>query len=224
MARPSDPKARTRLLAAARDVFLERGLDRAKVEDITHAAGLSKGAFYLHFRTKDDAFKEILAGALAELGQILHDVEASREQGADVELESMIEGWLDRDVEIFECIWKHRAIMRLVLDGGGSPDYQHLIEVFAEGAEHTTERLIRSGVEQGYYRPEIDPRQAAAFVAGGYDRLARRLVRERKKPDLRRRLLGAQGLCLRSLGKPGFVKAAENVFARRLSEKPARAS
>jgi AcrR family transcriptional regulator len=61
MARPSDPKAKSRLLEAAERVFIERGLDRAKVEDITRAAGLSKGAFYLHFKTKDDAFKEILA-------------------------------------------------------------------------------------------------------------------------------------------------------------------
>jgi len=224
MARPSDPNARTRLIAAARTVFLERGLDRAKVEDITHAAGLSKGAFYLHFRTKEDAFREVLGGALAELGQILAEAESSRAQGVGQELEATIGDWLDRDVEIFECIWKHRAIMRLVLDGGGSPNYQHLIEVFAESAERTTERLIRFGIEHGYYRPAIEPQQAAAFVAGGYDRLARRLVRERKKPDLRVLLLGAQGLCLRALGTPTFVQAAENVFARRLSEQAARAS
>ena len=56
MARPSDPNARMRLLEAARRIFIEHGLDRAKVEDITREAGLSKGAFYLHFKTKDDAF------------------------------------------------------------------------------------------------------------------------------------------------------------------------
>ncbi len=70
MPRPSDPNAKGRLLKAAEQVFIEHGLERAKVEAITRAAGLSKGAFYLHFRTKDDAFKAILAGALAELGAI----------------------------------------------------------------------------------------------------------------------------------------------------------
>lgn len=224
MARPSDPSARARLITAAREVFLEHGLDRAKVEDITQAAGLSKGAFYLHFKTKEEAFKEILGGALAEVGAIMQDLEASRLKEADADLERVIDGWLAGDLAIFECLWKHRAIMRLVLDGGGSPDYQHLIEVFAEGAEQMVERLIRFGIDRGYYREDVDPRQAAAFVAGGYDRLARRMVRERKKPDLERRLIAAQGLCLRALGVPAFIEIAQNVHARRLSEPRARAS
>jgi AcrR family transcriptional regulator len=224
LARPSDPSARTRLIAAAREVFLEHGLDRAKVEDITQAAGLSKGAFYLHFRTKEEAFKEILGGALAEVGGIMQELEASRLKDANAGVERVIESWLVGDMAIFECLWKHRAIMRLVLDGGGSPDYQHLIEVFAEGAEQLVERLIRFGIEQGYYRPDIEPKHAAAFVAGGYDRLARRMVRERKKPDIERRLIAAQSLCLRALGTDAMIEVAANVHARRLSEPRARAS
>jgi AcrR family transcriptional regulator len=218
MPRPSDPQARARLLAAAERVFIARGLDRAKVEDITKGAGLSKGAFYLHFKTKDDAFKEILASALAELGAILADIEASRNEWRAAPFEALVETWLDQDLRIFGCIWKHRPIMKLVLDGGGSPDYRHLIDLFAESAQETTERLVRHGIECGYYRSDLDPDQAAAFVAGGYDRLARRLVREKRKPNLERWITGAHGLCIRALGTPDFIAAAVNVHAARLSE------
>ena len=218
MARPSDPQARTRLLAAAERVFIARGLERAKVEDITQMAGLSKGSFYLHFRTKDDAFREILSSALAELGAILAEIEASRAISGVVPHGELIGTWLDQDLRIFGCIWKHRSIMRLVLEGGGSPDYMHLIDLFAEGAQQTTERLVRYGIENGYYRSDLDPVQAAAFVAGGYDRLARKLVREKRKPNLDRWLIGAHGLCIRALGAPEFIKAAVNVHAARLSE------
>jgi len=218
MPRPSDPLARPRLLAAAEAVFLEKGLDRAKVEDITQKAALSKGAFYLHFRTKDDAFREILSSALAELGAILTEIEASRSVWGIAPHEELVANWLEQDLRIFGCIWKHRPIMRLVLEGGGSPDYLHLIDLFAEGAQQTTERLVRWGVERGYYRKDLDPEQAAAFVAGGYDRLARRLVREKRKPNLERWLIGAHGLCFRALGTPEFIRAAVNVHAARLSE------
>jgi AcrR family transcriptional regulator len=218
MARPSDPKAKSRLLTAAERVFIERGLDRAKVEDITRAAGLSKGAFYLHFKTKDDAFKEILSSALAELGELVGRVEASQGSWKGLSYTAIIERCLDEDLQIFECIWRHRPIMRLVLDGGGSPNYHHLIELFAEGAEQTTLRLVKFGVEHGYYRADLDPAQAAAFVAGGYDRLARRLVRERKKPNLVRWLMGAQALCVSALGTSEFIAACVNVHAARLSE------
>lgn len=222
MARPSDPNARNRLLEAAARTFVEHGLDRAKVEDITRAAGLSKGAFYLHFKTKDDAFKEILASALAELGEILGDVEGSRDVWSTKPYKEMIEHWLEKDVRLFECLWKHRAIMRLVLEGGGSPNYQHLIELFAESAQATSERLIRHGLEHGYYRADLEPKQAAAFIAGGYDRLARRLVHERRKPNLERWLLGAQALCIRALGTPEFIQACVNVHAARLSDSSRR--
>jgi AcrR family transcriptional regulator len=224
MPRPSDPSARARLLAGARRIFVERGLDRAKVEDITQAAGLSKGAFYLHFRTKEDAFKEILSGALAELGTILADAEAARAEVADGGPEAIVEHWLETDLEIFESLWKHRSIMRLVLEGGGSPDYQHLIELFADSAEQTSERLVRFGMKHGYYRADLDPQQAAVFVAGGYDRLARRLVRERRKPDLAALLLNAQSLCLHALGTPSLIRAAANVHAARLSNSRRAAS
>ena len=218
MPRPSDPKARGRLLQAAERIFIEHGLDRTKVEDITRAAGLSKGAFYLHFKTKDDAFKEILASALAELGQLLAGIEASRGAWRSDAHAEVVAQALDEDLKIFECIWKHRPIMRLVLEGGGSSDYHHLIELFAEGAQQTTERLVNHGIASGYYRQDLDPKQAAAFVAGGYDRLARRLVRERKKPSLERWLIGAQALCVRALGTPEFINASVNVHAQRLSE------
>jgi AcrR family transcriptional regulator len=224
MPRPSDPSARARLLAGARRIFVDRGLDRAKVEDITQAAGLSKGAFYLHFRTKEDAFKEILSGALAELGTILADAEAARATVADGGPEAIVEHWLNTDLEIFESLWKHRSIMRLVLEGGGSPDYHHLIELFADSAEQTSERLVRFGMKQGYYRADLDPQQAAVFVAGGYDRLARRLVRERRKPDLAGLLLNAQSLCLHALGTPALIRAAVNVHAARLSHSRRAAS
>ena len=217
MARPSDPQARARLLTAAERVFIARGLERAKVEDITKSAGLSKGSFYLHFRTKDDAFREILSSALAELGAILAEIEATRASWGIAPHEEIVGTWLEQDLRIFTCIWQHRSIMRLVLDGGGSPDYMHLIDLFAEGAQQTTERLVRYGIECGYYRKNLDPEQAAAFVAGGYDRLARRLVREKRKPNLERWLIGAHELCIRALGTAEFIQAAVNVHRDRLS-------
>ncbi|HEX6271843.1 MAG TPA: TetR/AcrR family transcriptional regulator [Polyangiaceae bacterium] len=218
MPRPSDPQAKPRLLDAARRVFLERGLDRAKVEEITRAAGLSKGAFYLHFESKEDAFKEILSSALEELRVELGAIEASRNEQPWDDFEGIVEHWLEKDQAIYECLWKHRAIMRLVLEGGGSPDYQHLIELFAETAERMTERLVRLGIERGYYRSDVDPKVAATFCAGGYDRLARQLVRMKKKPDLKLWLIEPQSIWLHALGTPAFLEAAENVHRALLSE------
>ena len=61
MARPADPHAREALVAAARAEFVKKGLRGARIEDITAACGLSKGAFYLHFPSKEALFGEVVA-------------------------------------------------------------------------------------------------------------------------------------------------------------------
>lgn len=62
-------KARTRaeLLTAARQVFAERGFHDASIAEITQAADVGVGTFYLHFRDKDEAFNILLEEAVTEI-------------------------------------------------------------------------------------------------------------------------------------------------------------
>ncbi|MGH7125048.1 MAG: TetR/AcrR family transcriptional regulator [Stellaceae bacterium] len=48
------PNARTRLLDAAMQVIRAQGYSATTVDDICRAAGLTKGAFFHHFRSKED--------------------------------------------------------------------------------------------------------------------------------------------------------------------------
>ncbi|HEX3775110.1 MAG TPA: TetR/AcrR family transcriptional regulator [Polyangiaceae bacterium] len=207
MPRPSDPHAKSRLLEAAERVFSEKGLDRAKVEDITTQAGLSKGAFYLHFNSKGDAFKELLSDVLGHLQSRIGDGLPSFDQG----LERAIDLWLERDLEMFEFIWKNRALMRITLEGGRSADYQHLIEHFASYAQRETEALLRQGIAAGLYRRDLDVEVAAAFIAGGYDRFARQLVRETQKPDLRKRLRELRWMVITGAGTPDLIACLQRL-------------
>ena len=211
MPRPSDPHAKSRLLAAAQRVFSEKGLDRAKVEDITSLAGLSKGAFYLHFDSKGDAFKQLLSGVLAHLQTRLGEATGRGLPALDEGLERALELWLERDLEMFEFIWKNRALMRITLEGGRSADYQHLIEHFASYAQSETEAVLRQGVAAGLYRKDLDVEVAAAFIAGGYDRFARQLVRESKKPDLRKRLRELRWMVITGAGTPDLIACLQQL-------------
>jgi AcrR family transcriptional regulator len=55
-ARAERRDARSELLAAAAEVFAERGFRDASVDEIAARAGYSKGAVYWHFAGKDDLF------------------------------------------------------------------------------------------------------------------------------------------------------------------------
>jgi AcrR family transcriptional regulator len=51
--RPAEER-RADLLAAGRELFLAKGVAATSLDDITRAAGVSKGLFYLYFRAKED--------------------------------------------------------------------------------------------------------------------------------------------------------------------------
>jgi AcrR family transcriptional regulator len=53
-------RTRSDLLAAARRVFAERGYDGASVDDVAERAGCSKGAYYFHFASKEEALVALL--------------------------------------------------------------------------------------------------------------------------------------------------------------------
>lgn len=53
------------IVAAAYSVFAEKGFAAARLDDIAARAGVSKGALYLYFETKQDLFEAVVRDAVA---------------------------------------------------------------------------------------------------------------------------------------------------------------
>ena len=92
--RPPREEVRWRILAAATEVFLERGFGGASVDEIAAAAGFSKGAVYSNFEDKDALFlalvDEEFAWRLDQLRAALEDAPDDPHAGAEVAGRSMI--------------------------------------------------------------------------------------------------------------------------------------
>jgi AcrR family transcriptional regulator len=70
--KPPAPKFRRRktdrpgeIVAAAQAVFAERGFAAARLDEIAARAGVSKGALYLYFETKEDLFRAVVHDAVS---------------------------------------------------------------------------------------------------------------------------------------------------------------
>lgn len=92
--RPPREEVRRRILAAATEVFLERGFQGASVEEIAAAAGFSKGAVYSNFEDKDALFlalaDEEFAWRLDQLRAALEEAPADPHAGAEAAGRSMM--------------------------------------------------------------------------------------------------------------------------------------
>lgn len=60
-------KTKRRLLEVARQLFSEKGIYWAKVEDITEMADIGKGTFYKYFDSKETILRVLLEEGLSEV-------------------------------------------------------------------------------------------------------------------------------------------------------------
>jgi len=81
-----------RILSIAARSFREQGGDSSGIGTVMKKAGLKKGGFYRHFKSKDDLFVEAVARALEETGRGLVEVAESAPEGQA--LRAIIERYL----------------------------------------------------------------------------------------------------------------------------------
>lgn len=73
----SKENTRHRLVHAAIDVFADKGIAGATVDDLTSAAGFTRGAFYSNFSTKDEVFWAAFDAATTSAVSVIEDSETS---------------------------------------------------------------------------------------------------------------------------------------------------
>ena len=83
---------RLELLDIAQRLFLERGYERTTVNDVIDAAGVSKGAFYHHFRAKEDLLEAIAERMARQSLEALDAVRADAALDALQRLNGMLTG------------------------------------------------------------------------------------------------------------------------------------
>jgi AcrR family transcriptional regulator len=203
MSRTPDPTTKIQLLSAAEQVFAARGLALAKVEEITRRAGTSKGAFYLHFASKDEAFKQVVESFLARLASRLPaptDV-----PGGGSTPEHALAFWREADTDLYEFLWQNRAIVSILQ--GCQGDHVYLVETFHEEIRARTVEWISHWKEVSLFRPEIDTELAAILLVGAHNELARRMVTSTTRPPIGEWVRKAQGVFVRGFGGEALVNA-----------------
>src|SRR5690606_6150089 len=64
-------ETRESILTSARRLFYVRGYDRTSLADIAEDAGVPKGNFYYHFKSKDDVLQAVLKARDEDVAQML---------------------------------------------------------------------------------------------------------------------------------------------------------
>lgn len=99
---PSDDSDRhDAILDAAFGAFAAYGYKRTAMEDIARAAGLSRSALYLHFRSKEDIFRSLTQRYFE---QALVDMEAALTQPGQTAEAALYAGFIAKDGKLMEVV------------------------------------------------------------------------------------------------------------------------
>ena len=156
------PEERPRqILEVALEVFGERGLGQARLEDIAKRAGLSKGTIYLYFPNKEALFREVVQSTLVERIERAERDAHARSDSASEQLADYVHDWWR-----FLQSGSYATLHRLVI--GELHAFPDLAEFYAREVIQRAHRLlagiVRRGVDAGEFR-RIDPTVAARMIS-----------------------------------------------------------
>ncbi len=210
MARIADPNAKIALLSAAEAVFAEKGVEAAKVEDITRRAGLSKGAFYLHFESKEEALKQICESFLAHCTGAFRPPDEIPDLPTDPG--ELLSFWLDMDLGIYELLWQNRTTVAILQSCQGP--HLYLLQAFHERVRQTSATWIEFWKKRSLFRHDVDPEITSTLLFGAYNQIALKMMEAPKKPPILEWLRHAQRMFVRGLGTNTLIEALEKRASR----------
>jgi AcrR family transcriptional regulator len=166
---PRGPKFRRRaaarpdeVLDAALDLFIEKGFAATRVEDIARRAGLSKGAIYLYFPSKEAILEGLVRRSIVPIAD-----------GAAAALVDFVGGPREAIMMLFGLLSARLADPRVIAvpkliirEVGAFPELAAMYrrEVIERGLP-ILKAVIRRGIDSGLFRP-VDPELAVRSLIG----------------------------------------------------------
>jgi AcrR family transcriptional regulator len=212
---------RNEFLDCAQALFFERGYDQTTVNDIIDRAGVSKGAFYHHFSSKEEML-EALAARLAResvalVGDVLDD--------SSLDALGRLNAFLARSRQLkVESAPKLRALFDVAFRPENFVLYHRINAAVVAVMTPVLARIIAQGVAEGVFDTP-DPRATAEILlllgTATHNAVARAIAASSNEEldkaieELDRRVQ-LQGLAFdRILGVPdGSIRLVEPGFAR----------
>ena len=199
-----EQEVRERIVRAATRVFSERGFHRATMQDIVRASGLSVGAIYTYFKSKDDL---ILAGCdmitdqeMSELARRLTPIEGFRDRI------SAAVGFLFDQMEVES--WRLGSTRLLALawaEADTSPAIREMLLRRRREIHGITVGLLQEGIARGEFPTWLDIDRVASGLGALLDGVILQSIEEGagyRRAESERRVLAMVELLIAAASAP----------------------
>jgi len=215
-------KTRTECIKAAIEVFARKGFHRAKLDDIAEAAGVTRGALYWHYRTKEAFLIAVLETLSAHW---------TRESLRDFPIDGPTDLRLVRFFKLFargnrRAPWLNRLGMIVGLDAGNiHPRVAALIGEAEATNRWFFTRIVEHGHRTGVFDRKLDAAEMGAVLAGAQNAILASWYQDPEGYQLERFTDSLVGTLLRGMMSPAAAKRTprvEQVLIRKMDSEMRR--
>ncbi|HSH05217.1 MAG TPA: TetR/AcrR family transcriptional regulator [Anaerolineae bacterium] len=154
--------SRDKLLLAAQRLFFSKGYDNSSVNEIIAAVGVSKGAFYHYFESKQDILEALVADLTAQLAQNMAGILADESLAVLDKWQKLVaasnEWKLERKTELLQ-------LARVLMSDDNVLLRYKLREARKEVLVGTVGQIVAQGVAEGVFMTPLVAEAAEMVVA-----------------------------------------------------------
>jgi AcrR family transcriptional regulator len=171
-----------RLLKAAMKLFVKKGYKGSSVAEITKEAGLTRGALYCHFETKEHLAREIIKLFEEEYLNMMIDYVRRGGGRASEKLQKMMRFnvWFAGEHPDL-CLFM--TVISAEMCGSRNRLEPYLKSVYCKWSDFIA-GILKDGKRAGEFKKEIDPRMMAWVIIGVHDGVLLQKEMNRETIDL----------------------------------------
>ena len=179
------PKDKTathkRLYECMRREFLEKGFEKASLNNIAKQAGITPAGVYRHYASKEAMFEALVKPVVDDFYEMC--AKYMKEMTEEDVKSHIANGYSDFENEILDYVYEHFSEFKLLVDCSNGTKYENFFDILVKMEENSSMHMINMLKKSGYECPEITPEQhhiaASMYMTGMYEIIRHNMSKEK---------------------------------------------
>ena len=179
-----------RIIMVSEKEFLDKGFRGASLRAIVKKAGVTTGAFYGYFKSKEELFDALVKEHATNLLEFFSNIlEEFKNMPLEQQLSSMAEVSSLGLKKMFEYIWEHKMVFELIVKSSDGTKYENFIQEISQKDIESTDDFYRILEMQGKSVERIDPLIEQIVINSTFTSFFNLILRDIPKEEAKRGLL-----------------------------------
>lgn len=151
------------ILEKAKKEFLELGFEKASMRSIARQSGITGGALYKHFKSKEEMFNSLVELAYKELLSLFNRYTDSVMDDIKESPEELFDDSVNGTKGVLKLIYEHYDEFQLMFNCSKGTGFEHIREEIVAIEEASTKQFIDTAKKSGLSPTDLSDREIHIF-------------------------------------------------------------